>query len=46
VLTLGSDFGSQQPPPATHDTEQTSVNNLKALVENILCREQKGRNLP
>ncbi len=46
VRELGSDIGSQNPPPAAKDTEQPSVANLKALVENSLWREVKGRYLP
>ena len=46
VFAFGSEFGALKPAAPTQDTEQTSVANLKALVENILWREQKGRYLP
>jgi uncharacterized protein YndB with AHSA1/START domain len=45
VFEFGSVFGSMKPLPLTKDTEQASVDNLKALVERILWREQKGRQL-
>jgi uncharacterized protein YndB with AHSA1/START domain len=45
ALDLGPAFGGQKAPVATDDTEQTSMANLKALVENVLWREQKGRYL-
>jgi hypothetical protein len=39
-------LGAQQPPPYTSDTARAENANVKALVENLLWREQKGRNLP
>ena len=47
VLELGSAPGGREPLPASTDTgtERSSVANLKALVENILWREAKGREL-
>jgi hypothetical protein len=43
---LGPVLGVQQPPPYTIDTARSENARVKALVENILWREQKGRNLP
>jgi uncharacterized protein YndB with AHSA1/START domain len=43
VFEVGSVFGNFKPVPVNKDTEMRSVQNLKALVENILWREQKGR---
>jgi uncharacterized protein YndB with AHSA1/START domain len=43
---LGSVLGAQQPPPYTSDTARAENSNVKALVEKILWREQKGRSLP
>jgi uncharacterized protein YndB with AHSA1/START domain len=43
VFEVGSVFGNQKPVAVTKDTELRSVQNLKALVENIIWREQKGR---
>ena len=45
VFELGSVLGAQQPPPYTSDTARAENANVKALVENILWREQKGRSL-
>jgi hypothetical protein len=42
---LGSVLGAQQPPPYTSDTARAENANVKALVEKILWREQKGRDL-
>jgi hypothetical protein len=46
VFDLGSVLGAQQPLPYTIDTARSENANVKALVERILSREQKGRNLP
>jgi len=46
VFDLGRVLGCQQPPPYTIDTARSENANVKALVEKILWREQKGRNLP
>jgi hypothetical protein len=46
VFELGPVLGAQQPPPYTSDTARAENANVKALVEKILWREQKGRNLP
>jgi hypothetical protein len=46
VFELGSVLGNQQPLPYTSDTARAENANVKALVEKILWREQKGRNLP
>jgi hypothetical protein len=43
---LGSLLGAQQPLPYTKDNSRAEDANVKALVEKILWREQKGRNLP
>ena len=45
VFELGSVLGAQQPPPYTSDTARAENANVKALVEKILWREQKSRNL-
>ncbi len=45
VFELGSVLGAQQPPPYTSDTARAENAHVKALVENILWREQKGRSL-
>ncbi len=45
MLEVGSLFGGQEPLPAGNGTEEASVANLKALVENIVWREQEGRYL-
>ena len=42
---LGPVLGAQQPLPYTSDTARAENANVKALVEKILWREQKGRNL-
>jgi hypothetical protein len=46
VFHLGSVLGAQQPLPYTSDIARAENANVKALVEKILWREQKGRNLP
>src|SRR5690349_16241745 len=43
---LGSVLSTQQPLPYTIDNSRAENTKVKALVENILWREQKGRNLP
>jgi Polyketide cyclase / dehydrase and lipid transport len=43
---LGSVLGAQQPLPYTKENSTAENAKVKALVENILWREQKGRNLP
>jgi|RhiMethySRZTD1v2_1073278.scaffolds.fasta_scaffold4269726_1 hypothetical protein len=45
LITLGSAFANRKPLPVTHDTEWLCVKNLKTLVENIIWKEQKGRDL-
>ncbi len=46
VFELGSELGAQQPLPYTSDTARAENAYVKALVEKILWREHKGRNLP
>jgi hypothetical protein len=43
---LGSVLAAQQPLPYTIENSRAENAKVKALVENILWREQKGRNLP
>jgi hypothetical protein len=43
---LGSVLSAQQPLPYTIDNSRAENAKVKALVENILWREQKGPNLP
>src|SRR5258708_34329396 len=46
VFELGSVLGAQQPLPCTSDTARAENAKVKALVEKMLWREQKGRSLP
>jgi hypothetical protein len=45
VFVLGSMWGAQQPLPYTIDNSRAENAKVKAMVENILWREQKGDNL-
>ena len=46
VFELGPVLGAQEPLPYTVDTARSENARVKALVENILWREEKDRNLP
>ncbi len=45
VFEFGSETGNMKPLPLSYDTERPSVANLKALVEKMIWRMQKGPTL-
>ncbi len=45
VFEFGSETGNMKPRPLSYDTERPSVANLKALVEQMIWRMQKGPTL-